>query len=134
MAVQWSDNQGGHGEIGHLEDYHNQDYYYPAWIQGDSYTLTGTCLKARSYDDSGDGSHWVNLHFDWGYADNFSPEDFTTKDKSNKFDISNAIDANGTKVELDYINFVKVQSAINYTAGALGEISTEVMGIEDENL
>ena len=133
MAVQWSDNQGGHGEIGYIEAYHGQDYYYPAWIQGDSYTLTGTCLKARSYDDSGDGSHWVNPHFDWGYADNFSPEDFTTKDKSNKFDISNAIDANGTKVELDYINFVKVQSAINFQCGWIGEVSTEVFGFEDLN-
>lgn len=133
MAVQWSDNQGGHGEIGYIEAYHGQDYYYPAWIQGDSYTLTGTCLKARSYDDSGDGSHWVNPHFDWGYADNFSPEDFTTKDKSNKFDISNAIEANGTKVELDYINFVKVQSAINFQCGWIGEVSTEVFGFEDLN-
>lgn len=133
MAVQWSDNQGNHGEIDYLEAHHNQDYYYPAWIQEDSYTLTGTCLKARSYDDSGDGSHWINPHFDWGYADNFSPEDFTTKDKSNKFDISNAIDANGAKVELEHINFVKVQCAINFQCGWIGEVSTEVCGFKDLN-
>ena len=133
MAVQWKDNQDNSGEISYLEDHHNQDHYYPAWIKEDSYTLTGTCLKARSYDDSGDGSHWINPYFDWGYADNFSPEDFTTKDKSNKFDISNAIDANGTKVELAYINFVKVQCAINFQCGWIGEVSTEVCGFKDLN-
>ena len=133
MAVQWSDNRGNSGEINYLEAYHNQDYYYPAWIQEDSYTLTGTCLKARSYDDSGDGSHWVNPHFDWGYADNFSPEDFNKRDKSNRFDISNAIDAAGEKVELDYINFVKVQCAINFQCGWIGEVSTEVCGFKDIN-
>ena len=133
MAVQWSDNQGNHGEISYLEDYHNQDHYYPAWIQEDSYTLTGTCLKARSYDDSGDGSHWINPYFDWGYADNSSPEDFNRQDRTNRFDISNAIDANGAKVELEHINFVKVQCAINFQCGWIGEVSTEVCGFKDLN-
>ena len=133
MAVQWSDNQGNHGEISYLEDYHNQDHYYPAWIQEDSYTLTGTCLKARSYDDSGDGSHWINPYFDWGYADNSSPEDFNRQDRTNRFDISNAIDANGAKVELEHINFVKVQCAINFQCGWIGEVSTEVCGLKDLN-
>ena len=133
MAVQWKDNQDNSGEISYLEDHHNQDHYYPAWIKEDNYTLTGTCLKARSYDDSGDGSHWVNPHFDWGYADNSSPEDFNRQDRTNRFDISNAIDANGAKVELDYINFVKVQSAINFQCGWIGEVSTEVCGFKDLN-
>ena len=133
MAVQWSDNRGGSGEISYLSSYHKQDYYYPEWIEADSYTLVGTCLKARSYDDSGNGSHWVNPHFDWGYADNFSPEDFNTKDGGNRFDISNAVDADGKRVELDYINFVKVQSAINFQCGWIGEVSTEVRGFKDIN-
>jgi hypothetical protein len=90
-------------------------------------------LKARSYDDSGDGTYWVNPHFDWGYADNFSPEDFNTQDRSNRFDISNAVNALGERVELDYINFVKVQSAINFQCGWIGEVSTEVRGFKDIN-
>ncbi|MBQ5836678.1 MAG: hypothetical protein IIW38_03680 [Alistipes sp.] len=133
MAVQWSDNLGVSGTIDYLEAHHKQDYYYPEWIEADSYTLVGTRLKARSYDDSGDGTYWVNPHFDWGYADNFSPEDFNTQDRSNRFDISNAINARGERVELDYINFVKVQSAINFQCGWIGEVSTEVRGFKDIN-
>ena len=133
MAVQWSDNLGVSGEINYLEAHHKQDYYYPEWIEADSYTLVGTRLKARSYDDSGDGTYWVNPHFDWGYADNFSPEDFIAKDRSNRFDISNAVNARGERVELDYINFVKVQSAINFQCGWIGEVSTEVRGFKDIN-
>lgn len=133
MAVQWEDNQGNRGEINYLEGQHDQDYYYPLWINEESYTLTGTCLTARSYDKSGEGTLWVNPHFDWGYADNASTIDFTTREKSNKFDISNAIDANGAKVELSHINFVKVQCAINFQCGWIGEVSTEVCGIKDLN-
>ena len=133
MAVQWGDNLGVSGEINYLEAHHKQDYYYPEWIEADSYTLVGTRLKARSYDDSGDGTYWVNPHFDWGYADNFSPEDFIAKDRSNRFDISNAVNARGERVELDYINFVKVQSAINFQCGWIGEVSTEVRGFKDIN-
>ena len=133
MAVQWGDNLGVSGTIDYLEAHHKQDYYYPEWIEADSYTLVGTRLKARSYDDSGDGTYWVNPHFDWGYADNFSPEDFNTQDRSNRFDISNAINARGERVELDYINFVKVQSAINFQCGWIGEVSTEVRGFKDIN-
>ena len=40
----------------------------------------------------------------------------------------------GSPADLQYIDFVKVQSAINYVAGGLGEISTEVFGFEDENM
>ena len=133
MAVQWGDNLGVSGKIDYLPNYHTQDYYYPEWIEADSYTLVGTRLKARSYDDSGDGTYWVNPHFDWGYADNFSPEDFIAKDRSNRFDISNAVNARGERVELDYINFVKVQSAINFQCGWIGEVSTEVRGFKDIN-
>ncbi len=133
MAVPWGDNLGVSGEINYLEAHHKQDYYYPEWIKADSYTLVGTRLKARSYDDSGDGTYWVNPHFDWGYADNFSPEDFIAKDRSNRFDISNAVNARGERVELDYINFVKVQSAINFQCGWIGEVSTEVRGFKDIN-
>ena len=50
------------------------------------------------------------------------------------FKISNAVNADGTAADLQYIDFVKVQTAINFVAGALGEISTEVFGFEDESM
>ena len=141
MPVQWTDNLGNSGEIDYLAQFHRQDYYYPLWIESDSYTLTGTCLKARNYDASGNGSYWVNVEYDWGYADNFSPIDRLTGDdnaaadaNANHFKISNAIDFECKPIDLDYIDFVKVQVGVNTKSGWLGEVSTEVFGFYDYNM
>ena len=124
MDVAWSDNMGGSGVVEYLEDFHNQNSYYPAWIEADSYTLRGTLLKSRSYDSSGNGSKWVNPAFDWGYADNASTVD--NLNRENLFEISNAIDEQGNATSLEYIDFIKVQSAIQQQCGWVGEVSTEV--------
>lgn len=141
MPVQWSDNQGNSGEVDYLKQFHRQDYYYPLWIEADSYTLTGTCLKSMNYDASGNGSYWVNPHYDWGYADNWSPIDrMTSSDNANAdananhFKISNAIDFECKPVDLKYIDFVKVQVGLNAKSGWLGEVSTEVFGFYDYNM
>lgn len=134
MPVQWTDNYGNNGEIDYLQQFHNQDYYYPLWIGTDSYTLTGTRLEARNYDQSGNGSYWIQPHYDWGYADNFSPSDFNSENKANLFRISNAIDFEGNPVRLSHIDFVKVQCAVNSKSGWLGELSTEVCGFYDYSL
>ena len=141
MPVQWTDNMGNSGEIDYLKQFHQQEYYYPLWITEDSYTLTGTCLKARNYDASGNGSYWVNGEYDWGYADNFSSIDRLTNNENsaadanaNHFKISNAIDFNGEPIHLEFIDFVKVQGGVNGKSGWLGEISTEVFGFYDYNL
>ena len=129
MGVRWSDNRGGSGEINYIESQHSQDYYYPLWIEADSYTLTGTCLVARN-ELSADGLNWTLSAYYWGYADNYSSEDYVASEHANNFDISNAVNADGEKVELDYINFVKVQCAVNGQSGQLGEISTEVCALK----
>ena len=141
MPVQWTDNLGNHGEVDYLAQFHRQDYYYPLWIEEDSYTLTGTCLEPRNYDASGNGSYWVNDKYDWGYADNFSPVDRLTDEdnaegevNANHFKISNAIDFECEPIRLDYIDFVKVQVGVNAKSGWLGELSTEVCGFYDYNM
>lgn len=134
MPVQWTDNYGNSGEIDYLAQFHDQDYYYPLWIGKDSYTLKGTRLEARNYDQSGNGTYWVQPHYDWGYVDNFSPTDFNSSDKANLFKISNAIDFEGNPVNLSHIDFVKVQCALNAKSGWLGELSTEVCGFYDSSL
>ena len=141
MPVQWTDNLGNSGEIDYLAQFHRQDYYYPLWIEEDSYTLTGTCLKARNYDASGNGSYWVNVEYDWGYADNFSPIDRLTGEdnanadaNANHFKIANAIDMDCQPIHLNYIDFVKVQVGVNAKSGWLGEVSTEVFGFYDYNM
>ena len=141
MPVLWIDNLGNSGEIDYLTQFHRQDYYYPLWIESDSYTLTGTCLAPRNYDASGNGSYWVNAEYDWGYVDNFSSIDRLTGDENatadanaNHFKISNAIDFECQPIHLDYIDFVKVQVGVNAKSGWLGELSTEVFGFYDCNL
>ncbi len=140
VAVKWEDNLGNEGEIDRIPN-HKQDNYYPDWIKEDSYTLTGTCLKARNYDKSGNGTMWINPAYDWGYADNDSPTDQLTDEENteakaipNHFRISDAIDSKGKAVELKHIDFVKVQTGVNTQSGWLGELSTEVFSIYDCNM
>jgi hypothetical protein len=132
MSVRWSDNRGNSGEINYIESQHSQDTYYPLWVESDSYTLSGTCLEARN-ELSADGANWTLSPYGWGYADNFSSVDYFAgnRDNENRFDISNAIDADGKSVRLEHINFVKVQCAVNAQSGHLGEVSTEVCGFRD---
>ncbi len=141
MPVQWTDNLGNYGEVDYLKQFHRQDYYYPLWIEEDSYTLRGTCLEARNYDASGNGSYWVNKEYDWGYTDNYSPIDRLTDEdnaegevNSNHFKIANAIDFECEPIDLDYVDFVKVQCAVQAKSGWLGELSTEVCGLYDYNM
>lgn len=141
QPVKWTDNLGNEGEVDYLKQFHKQDYYYPLWITADSYTLTGTCLEARNYDQSGNGTYWVQAEYDWGYADNFSEIDRLTDDNNanaaanaNYFKISNAIDAEGNLVDLKYIDFIKVQTGCNTKSGWLGENSTEVFGFFDYSM
>lgn len=139
QPVKWTDSEGGSGEIDYLKAYHQQPYYYPAWITADNYTLTGTRLEARNYDKSGKGTMWVQPEYDWGYADNFSPKDRITDSSGkstaiNRFRIADAIDDQGKTVDLKYIDFVKVQTAVNAKSGWLGELSTEVLGFYDYSM
>lgn len=141
MPVEWTDNLGNRGEIDYLKQFHKQEYYYPLWIEEDSYTLTGTCLKARNYDASGKGTYWVNAEYDWGYVDNFSSIDRLTDNENanaatnaNHFRISDAIDNNGNPIDLKYIDFIKVQVGVNTKSGWLGEVSTEVFGFFDYSM
>ncbi len=136
----WTDNQGESGTIDYSNS-HTQDYYYPTWVTADSYTLRGTRLESRCEDTSGTGVNWILNPYDWGYADNYSTIDRLTDDENynaeaqnNHFKISNAVRFDGEKAELDYIDFVKVQCAVNFKCGWLGEVSTEVCGFSDFNL
>lgn len=129
MPVGWTDNKGGSGTIDYLASFHNQPSYYPTWITADSYTLRGTRLEARNYDRSGNGSMWVQPAYDWGYADNASERDCA--DAVNSLDIDNAIDILGKPIKLEYIDFVKVQSAVQSKSGWIGELSTEVCNIAE---
>ena len=135
MSVQWADNRDAQGRITRNAT-HTHDYYYPAWISDLNYTLCGSVLV---HNTSVDGSgRYVNNPYEWGYADNRGSDADSSASNGEAmkcyFKISNAVNRDGSPADLQYIDFVKVQSAINHVAGGLGEISTEVMGFEDENM
>lgn len=120
----WRDN---YGQSGYLQQnaFHKQDYF-PRWLS-DSITFTGTCLPNNAVDESGKGTYWVLYAFDWGYVDNH-PNDSTDKIS---FDIDWAVDADGNRVHLPCIDFVRVHTAVNQTCGWTGETSTELSRAED---
>lgn len=135
QPVKWRDSEGCEGEIDYLAAYHKQDSYYPTWIEADCYTLYGTRLEALNYDKSGNGTMWIQPSYGWGYADNFCQDDSLAEEKSvNLFDIANAVGSDGQSVDLEYVDFVKVQTAVNAKSGWLGENSTEVVDIYDYGL
>lgn len=105
--------------------YHRQSYW-PGWLT-DSATLTfrGAKLPCNAFDQSGNGTYWVQRFYDWGYVDNRP----NLTDPGLKIDW--AVDSEGRTVKLDYIDFVKVYSAVNQACGWLGETSTEIIGAED---
>jgi len=140
MPISWTDNHGGSGTIDYLPEYHKQDYYYPLWVTENRYTLRGTRLEARNYDQSGRGTYWINPDYGWGYADNYStvdllPERATGITKNcNHFKIADAVTFDGKPANLQYIDFIKVQTGLNTKSGWLGEVSTEVIDVIDFNL
>lgn len=136
MAVQWTDNRGQSGTVDYLNAFHRQDYYYPAWIPADSYTLRGTRLAARTTQDPDTGL-WDNWAFPWGYTDNIGSDNLAGGDSTdgsgqrNGLLIENAMYPSQQHIPLQYIDFVKVQTGVQSKAGWLGENSTEVCGFID---
>lgn len=135
MSVQWRDSEGAEGVINYMNAFHRQDWYYPAWVGADAYTLRGTRLAARNSEDS--SGLWHNNACEWGYADNYGSDNLSSsvgaggEGQRTGFRIANAMNADGSAAGLEFIDFVKVQTAMNTSSGALGENSTEVFSFDD---
>lgn len=132
--ITWKDSKGNRGELvsGYGSNYSSK-WWWP-YTLGDSITFTGTRLP-DAYDNlsTADTQYWVvpTDRFTWGYAKNLDGTDYDATVEANKFDISNAVDANGNAVALKSIRFIKVQTAVFQQAGWLNEVSTEVRGARD---
>ncbi len=143
--VPWTDNQGNTGFVLH-NDYHTQAYYpladsFPS-IPQDEFVLSG--LKVEARQNSQDEAYLTMNPYPFGFADNnprvlsvshLIPDNPYTAalegGGGDAFDISWAVDENGHAVELDGIDFIKVQTAVNASAGWLGELSAEILGVVD---
>ena len=132
QPVEWTDNYGNKGDVDYLGAFHNQPTYYPLWIYENHYKLSGTCLEAKTLKNPVTGN-WENPPFDWGYADNFGTDNISFQgfQNCNRFRISDAINSTGEPVDIEYIDFIKIQTGVSSEAGWLGEVSTEVLGIID---
>lgn len=126
--VPWTDNQGNSGLV-KRNTYHTQASYYPQW-QGNTITFTGTRIWPNASDtDPSAAQYWIAPAYGWGYADNVA-----NTDPNATFDISWAVNSSGTPVSLTGIDFIKVYTATIQDSGWLGEVSTEITGIEDINI
>lgn len=137
MDVTWIDSEGNTGKIAYLGMFHPQDYYYPLWINAESYTLYGTRLVPNNSQDPTTG-YWANNALAWGYADNIGSDCLSSDSadgngQMNGFKISNAMQPDGTPIRLSHIDFIKVQTGVNAQSGAIGENSTEVFSFLDLN-
>ncbi len=121
--VAWVDNLGGSG---YIERTVHEQSFYPLWIAADSLTLHGSCLPSNASYDSG-SSTWVMSAYSYGYADNHP-----NNSNGSCMDLDWAVDADGNYVELDYIDFVRIYTAVNVQipTNLVGELSTEFAGIE----
>lgn len=120
--VPWKDNAGNTGFV-KKNPFHKQAYY-PEWITGNSYTLKGSWLKSKV--DRTNPSYVISPAYGWGYAD-----DIANASGGGKVDIANAVDDKGNTKTLKGIDFIKIQTAVLDDGGWLGEVSTEVTGVED---
>jgi hypothetical protein len=129
-SVPWKDNLGNTGAV-LINAAHNHSYYPAFAANQDSVTFTGTLLRSTFGLQEGSGIS-INSGFAWGYSDNYSLTDNYPDNHYNSFDISQAVDAAGNKVNLTGINFVKVYTGQNNPGNnTMGEVSTEVGGAAD---
>lgn len=125
--VYWEDNQGNQGYKSR-NAFHTESYF-PLWSTTESLTFKGTLLPSNAIDINNDGSLWIMNSYEYGYADN-APNDHI----GSTIDIDWAVDKQGNPVKLPGVDFIRIYSAINQEVGSIGEISTELTGIENLHL
>ncbi len=124
-ATGWRDCFGQTGYVPYMSYWNPHDFYWQPWVEGTFKTYFGSRLKDRSTYEKGIS----NIPpYDWGYADNLSKIDWfeDPAGKMNHFRISDARTWDGQPANLEYIDFIKVQTAQTGSTPNLGDISTEV--------
>ena len=127
-AVPWTDNKGGSGVVERI-GIHKQEYF-PLWLDS-PLKFTGTLLPKNAVNSGSDERPYWNLKsYSYGYVDNLPNSDI----EGCSIDLSWAVDADRSPVDLDAVDFVRVYCGENQSVGALGETSTEIAGAEDLHL
>ncbi|MDE6006306.1 MAG: cell surface protein [Muribaculaceae bacterium] len=123
--IPWKDSEGTESFLA-KNSFHSQSYW-PCWTDADQLQFSGTRLPENAEDRSGTGRYYVLYSFDWGYVDNH-PNEFIDL---NSFDIGNAVDRFGNRINLPGADFIRVYTGINQYCGWLGETSTELSRAQD---
>jgi hypothetical protein len=134
--VTWKDNKGNNGEL--IPKYGTDSWWWSGYGDKSQVDFTGVKLPNAYINSStqADNENWIIRPglFSFGYAECYYNLDYNKSLKANLFDISNAVDKDGNKVNLSEISFIKVQSGVFQIAGWLNEVSTEVSGAVDLSL
>ena len=102
--------------------FHTQPYF-PQWLQDSVIQVTGTLLASHMLTENGTIAQQI---LDYGYADNCPNNDTI----GTAFDLDWAVDGNGQHVLIQQCDFVKVVTAVDEVYPMIGELSTEVAGLE----
>ena len=133
----FEDSLGNTGAVSKMTGamYPSKEYYPNADIPENELTLGGILLSSQRVASTANG---VATKF--GYVDalafgksneasNPYIADPIKDGKDGQFDISWAVDENGNPVKLDWVQYVKVQTATFTDAGIFGEKSTEISSV-----
>ncbi|MCQ2471512.1 MAG: Ig-like domain-containing protein [Clostridia bacterium] len=127
----FSDSLGENGTVN--GQYPLKENYPKATFEEDSLTLTGILLRKLTTPSTNNG-----ITTSFGYVDTLPKsaslvnpygENPQKNGADGQFDISWAVDENGAPVSLDWIKFVKVQTATFINGGIFGEKSTEISAL-----
>lgn len=131
-ATAWRDINGETGYVPHMSYWNPHPFYWQDWMEGNEWTFFGSRLKDRSTYINGISTI---PPYDWGYVDN-GGSDYITGGAGlmGYYKISNARTWDGKPANLQYIDFIKIQTAQTGSTPNLGEISTEVYYIGDCHL
>lgn len=130
--IRWTDSRGKNGIVPHMAYWNPSESYYQPWVPGDAHTYFGSRIDDRiSYE----GGMSTLSPAAWGYTDNLGEDYFEGKaGMAGHFKIANAVTFDGKPANLQYIDFVKIQTAQTGYTPNLGEVSTEVHYISDYHL
>ena len=134
-ASSWTASDGGSGTIYRYP----QAKAYPLFNWNDDnkkeMTVSGLRIVNDTKDPYGSASAaypdfgYVDTHKNGNYAEATNPYLGEANVKDGMFDLEWAVDAQGNPVDLDSVSYVRVSTASNIYAGAIGEKSTEVQYI-----
>jgi hypothetical protein len=134
--ITWKDNKGTSGELAPV--YEAASWWWSGYENKTEVVFEGVKLPDayKNISTQPDTENWIVRPgmFTFGYAECYNNSDYNKSLKANIFDITNAVDNAGNKVNLPGIKFIKVQSGVFQVAGWLNEISTEISGAADLSL